>query len=298
MNRHASSVLYKKTEVSHFRLTLAPWAMSHSTKSRLSYLTATPKGVRFHSSGALTPAPRASQERTSSMWPPATAVMSRAGLGTGALFRHPPHRSSAATRTNPLRFIVVKPCQSCRRQDPESLRDAPRPGRPRAAAALTNERIAQEIRRDPVRPGYHRTGWTVSLLADPLRQKYGRAITVRTLRRRMHELGLRWKRPRYVHLTRDPHRAQKKGGWCARGSGCPSRPCRCSRMRPSCGGPPRCATRGPFAVSKPGSSHRRERQTSPVRGPQAADGPSTGRASVSTTTGRFGERDSAASARG
>jgi hypothetical protein len=27
----------------------------------------------------------------------------------------------------------------------------------------------------------------------------------------MRRLGLRWKRPRYVYATKDPHRAQKKG---------------------------------------------------------------------------------------
>lgn len=96
--------------------------------------------------------------------------------------------------------------------DPDRLRDAPRPGRPRAAPAITNERIAHEVRRDPLRLGYNSTGWTVALLADHLRQQYGTAIKVRTLRRRMHELGLRWKRPRYTYATKDPHRAQKKGG--------------------------------------------------------------------------------------
>jgi transposase len=60
--------------------------------------------------------------------------------------------------------------------------------------------------------GYNSTGWTVALLADHLRHKYGSAITVRTLRRRMHDLGLRWKRPRYTYAAQDPHRAQKKGG--------------------------------------------------------------------------------------
>lgn len=96
--------------------------------------------------------------------------------------------------------------------DPDRLRDAPRPGRPRAATAITNERIAREIRRDPMRLGYNSTGWTVALLADHLRHKYGSAITVRTLRRRMRDLGLRWKRPRYTYAAQDPHRAQKKGG--------------------------------------------------------------------------------------
>jgi len=96
--------------------------------------------------------------------------------------------------------------------DPDSLQDAPRSGRPRAAPAITHERIGREIRRDPVRLGYNSTGWTVALLADHLRQKYGSCPSLRTLRRRMHELGLRWKRPRYVYATKDPHRAQKKGG--------------------------------------------------------------------------------------
>ncbi len=96
--------------------------------------------------------------------------------------------------------------------DPDRLQDAPRSGRPRAAPAITNERIAREIRRDPLPLGYNSTGWTVALLADQLRQKYGSPIKVRTLRRRMYELGLRWKRPRYTYATKDPHRAQKKGG--------------------------------------------------------------------------------------
>jgi len=65
---------------------------------------------------------------------------------------------------------------------------------------------------DPLPLGYNSTGWTVALLADQLRQKYGSPIKVRTLRRRMYELGLRWKRPRYTYATKDPHRAQKKGG--------------------------------------------------------------------------------------
>lgn len=62
-----------------------------------------------------------------------------------------------------------------------------------------------------MRLGYHATGWTVSLLADHLQTKYGGALSARTLRRRMWDLDLRWKRPRYVYATKDPNRAQKKG---------------------------------------------------------------------------------------
>ena len=44
---------------------------------------------------------------------------------------------------------------------------------------------------------------------------HGDSITPDTLRRRMRALGLRWNRPRYVYANKDPHRAQKKGGWFA-----------------------------------------------------------------------------------
>jgi transposase len=98
---------------------------------------------------------------------------------------------------------------------PDSLRDAPRSGRPRAAPAITDERIKHEVRRDPMSLGYNSTGWTVCLLADHLHHKYDTSISVRTLRRRMRDLGLRWKRPRYRYASQDPHRAQKKGALSA-----------------------------------------------------------------------------------
>lgn len=98
---------------------------------------------------------------------------------------------------------------------PDRLRDAPRSGRPPVAQTITDARLVREFRRDPMRLGYRATGWTVSLLADHLQQKYGCAISPRTLRRRMRDLDLRWKRPRYVYATKDPNRTQKKGGWFA-----------------------------------------------------------------------------------
>lgn len=99
--------------------------------------------------------------------------------------------------------------------DPDCLRDAPRCGRPRAAPAITDKCIKQEFRRDPMGLGYNSTGWTVAQLADHLRHKYSSPLSVRTLRRRMHDLGLCWKRPRYSYANKDPNRAQKKGGLCA-----------------------------------------------------------------------------------
>lgn len=93
----------------------------------------------------------------------------------------------------------------------DCLCDAARVGRPRAAPRITDARIIAELRRDPLRLGYSTTGWTVPLLAAHLGRKYHCPISVPTLRRRMRRLDLRWKRPRYVYATKDPHRAQKKG---------------------------------------------------------------------------------------
>jgi transposase len=91
-----------------------------------------------------------------------------------------------------------------------ALIDRPRSGRPRLHCPLTPRRLAAALARDPRRCGYQATSWTVPLLAHDLAAK-GIAVSPRTLRRRLHEAGYRWKRPRYVYVERAPHLAQKKG---------------------------------------------------------------------------------------
>ena len=77
--------------------------------------------------------------------------------------------------------------------------------------SLTPQRLAAALARDPRRCGYQATSWTVPLLAHDLAAK-GLAVSPQTLRRRLHEAGYRWKRPRYVYVARAAHLAQKKGG--------------------------------------------------------------------------------------
>jgi transposase len=91
-----------------------------------------------------------------------------------------------------------------------ALRDRPRSGRPCLHRTLTPRRLAAALARDPRRCGYQATSWTVPLLAHDLAAK-GIAISPRTLRRRLHEAGYRWKRPRYVYAQRAAHLPQKKG---------------------------------------------------------------------------------------
>src|ERR687894_1061630 len=99
------------------------------------------------------------------------------------------------------------------RRDATALADRPRSGRPRRSSRLTPRRLAAVLARDPRRCGYQATSWTAPLLAHYLAAQDGIAISARTLRRRLHEAGYRWKRPRYVYAGRATHLAQKKGRW-------------------------------------------------------------------------------------
>ena len=98
-------------------------------------------------------------------------------------------------------------------RDATALADRPRSGRPWQSSRLKPRRLAAVLARDPRRCGYQATSWTVPLLAHYLAAQDGIAVSARTLRRRLHEAGYRWKRPRYVYAGRAAHLAQKKGLW-------------------------------------------------------------------------------------
>jgi transposase len=63
---------------------------------------------------------------------------------------------------------------------------------------------------DPQARGHQTTGWTVPLLRTELAQA-GYTVGERTIRRALHRLGYRWKRPRYILGRPDPAYAEKKG---------------------------------------------------------------------------------------
>jgi transposase len=64
---------------------------------------------------------------------------------------------------------------------------------------------------DPQPRGHRATGWTVPLLRTELTQA-GYAVSPKTIRRALHRLGYRWKRPQYVLGWPDPAYEAKKGG--------------------------------------------------------------------------------------
>jgi transposase len=93
----------------------------------------------------------------------------------------------------------------------EDLDDQPRAGRPRQAEELDAEWLAEVLAQDPRPLGYQATTWTVPLLQTYWREEYGGVLSYDTLRRRLHEHGWRWKRPRYVYAAREAPVAQNKG---------------------------------------------------------------------------------------
>jgi transposase len=63
---------------------------------------------------------------------------------------------------------------------------------------------------DPQTRGHRATGWTVPLLRLELAEA-GVGVADRTVRRALHRLGYRWKRPQYVLGRRDPDYDEKRG---------------------------------------------------------------------------------------
>jgi transposase len=90
------------------------------------------------------------------------------------------------------------------------LGERPRPGRQRELDAAAERLLEARLAAEPEAHGYQATGWTVPLLHRELREA-GYAVSARTVRRTLHRLGWRWKRPKYVLGRPDPDYAAKRG---------------------------------------------------------------------------------------
>jgi putative transposase len=78
-----------------------------------------------------------------------------------------------------------------------------------AAAEQVLQTLLQEA--NPQAQGYAATNWTAPLLRTELATR-GWGASERTLRRTLHRLGYRWKRPKFVLGRPDPAYAEKKSG--------------------------------------------------------------------------------------
>jgi transposase len=93
----------------------------------------------------------------------------------------------------------------------ERLRDAARSGRPPETRDAVEQALAGLMPTAPTEHGYRHPAWTTPLLLAHLRRQ-GVEASDTTVRRALHALGYRWKRPRFVLSRRDPHWRQAKGG--------------------------------------------------------------------------------------
>lgn len=76
--------------------------------------------------------------------------------------------------------------------------------------AVAESMLQRLLATDPQACGHQATGWTVPLLQGELAQ-VGYAVGARTVRRALHRLGYRWKRPQYVLGRPDPAYAEQRG---------------------------------------------------------------------------------------
>jgi transposase len=93
----------------------------------------------------------------------------------------------------------------------ERLRDADRSGRPPETRGAVEAALAKLMPSAPTDHGYRHPAWTTPLLLAHLRRQ-GVEASDTTVRRALHALGYRWKRPRFVLSRRAEHWRQAKGG--------------------------------------------------------------------------------------
>ncbi len=101
---------------------------------------------------------------------------------------------------------------------PVRLLDRARAGRPRRLAERAEQVLVSVLEMAPQSQGYRAAQWTTPLLCPYLRECQALAVRAVTMRRCLHRLGYRWKRPRYVLARRSRYWRQAKGGSSAASS--------------------------------------------------------------------------------
>ena len=92
----------------------------------------------------------------------------------------------------------------------DGLHEHVHPGGVRRLDAVAGARRTALLEQTPEEAGYHTSGWTAQLLQSALARADLR-VSLSTLRRTIHRLGWRWKRPQYVLGRPDPDYEEKKG---------------------------------------------------------------------------------------
>jgi transposase len=96
-------------------------------------------------------------------------------------------------------------------EGPAGLYDRERSGRPLKVTPEVRDTLVQMVQDDPHKEGYGATFWTVATLVLALAGRLKVTLSPSTVRGVLHQLGLRWGRPRLgmPHKV-DPEKAQKQ----------------------------------------------------------------------------------------
>lgn len=92
------------------------------------------------------------------------------------------------------------------------LEEHPRPGAARRVDCAGVALLEDLLGTDPHARGWQATGWTVPVLREEL-ARAGYRVSTHTVRRTLHRLRWRWKRPAYLLGRPDPAYTAKKGWW-------------------------------------------------------------------------------------
>lgn len=94
-------------------------------------------------------------------------------------------------------------------EGPDGLSDRPRSGRPPDIDAEAQQCLQTALEHPPEDYDYTATIWTTSLLQDLLQSRLDLSVCADTVRRALHDLGYRWRRPRWAIQRTDPDAAYR-----------------------------------------------------------------------------------------
>jgi transposase len=120
------------------------------------------------------------------------------------------HPASVAQSLHCSRASIYAWAAAWRQEGMAGLQDGAHGSGWRKLDAAGEAILADLLTRDPQLRGHQATGWTVALLRGELASS-GYRVGQRTIRRALHRLGYRWKRPQYVLGRPDPDYVEKKG---------------------------------------------------------------------------------------
>ncbi len=92
-------------------------------------------------------------------------------------------------------------------QGPDGLHDKPRSGRPSKVTQAVKDFVKKALEETPNKYGENCTIWTVALLQTHIKNELALQLSGKVTRKTIHDLGFRWRRPRWAAVRKDPFEA-------------------------------------------------------------------------------------------